>query len=183
MRRGLLKAVEHGDPACESALAHMPQGESESLLRPSIETTLHTVIPAPVVIHTHCVATIATAMRADAAGATASRLGDLGAIHVPHVKPGLALAQAIRARRRPETRVVVLGSHGLIACGETCAGAEALLREVSRRLEPEVPAQDGAAPGLAAMLDPAHRATPSTRWRAIRRGWRSRDAAHGVPTM
>jgi len=169
MRRGLLKAVEHGDPACESALAHMPQGETESLLRPSIETTLHAVIPAPVVIHTHCVATIATAMRADAAGATASRLGDLGAIHLPHVKPGLALAQAIRARRRPETRVVVLGSHGLIACGETCAGAEALLREVSRRLEPEVPAQDGAAPGLAAMLDPAHRAAPGDAVHALAR--------------
>lgn len=166
---GLLAAVERGDPDCESARAYMPRGETDSALRPSIETTLHAALPAPAVIHTHCVATIATAMRADAADVTAERLGDLGAIHVPYVKPGLALAQAIRARLRPDTRVVVLGNHGLIACGDTCAEAEARLREVSRRLEPETPAQDGPAPGLAAMLGAAHEAAPGAAVHALAR--------------
>jgi len=170
----LLAAVERGDPDCENALDFVPHGETDSALRPSIETTLHAVIPAPVVIHTHCVATIATAMRADAAAVTAAQLGDMGAIHVPYVKPGLALAQAILARLRADTRVVVLGNHGLIACGETCAEAEATLREASRRLEPVVapqdgPAQDGPAPGLAVLLSPAHVAAPGAAVNALAR--------------
>ena len=165
----LLAAVERGDPDCENALDFVPHGETDSALRPSIETTLHAVIPAPVVIHTHCVATIATAMRADAAAVTAAQLGDMGAIHVPYVKPGLALAQAILARLRADTRVVVLGNHGLIACGETCAEAEATLREASRRLEPVVAPQDGPAPGLDAMLDAAHVAAPGAAVNALAR--------------
>lgn len=166
---GLLAAVERGDPDCESALAFVPPGETDSALRPSIETTLHAALPAPVVLHTHCVATIATAMRADAEAVTAEKLGDLGAIFVPYVKPGLALARAIRARLRPDARVVVLGNHGLIACGETCAEAEATLREASRRLEPALVPPQGPSPALAALLGAGHEAAPGDAVHALAR--------------
>ena len=74
-----------------------------------------------------------------------SRLRDLDAVFVPYVKPGYDLAQAIRARAKPHTRVFVLGNHGLVVGGERTAETERLLREVSRRLEPDSPGR-GAAP-------------------------------------
>ncbi len=148
----LLGAIAAGDPAAEAATDFTPQDLNPAGLRPSIETSVHAVIPAPVVLHTHCVATVATAMRADAAEIVAERLGDLGGVHVPYVKPGLELARAIRTRLRADTRVLVLGNHGLVACGETCAAAEAALREATRRLEPATAEAGRAAPELAAAL-------------------------------
>ena len=59
-------------------------------LRPSIETSLHAVFPQRVVLHAHCVDTIALAIRADARAAVASRLGE-GFGFAPYVKPGATL--------------------------------------------------------------------------------------------
>ena len=48
----------------DAKLADMPQEfQLDGELRPSIETCLHAVLPNPVVIHVHCVDTIALAMR------------------------------------------------------------------------------------------------------------------------
>ena len=116
--------------------AFVPDGEHASGLRPSIETSFHAALPWPVVIHTHCVATIAAAVRADAETVVAEKLGDLGASFVPYVKPGRDLTRAILARTRPTTRIVVLGNHGLICCGADATSAEALLRKVSARFKP-----------------------------------------------
>jgi len=114
----------------------VPEGLNPSGLRPSIETSFHAALDWPVVLHTHCVATIAVAVRQDAADIVADRLGDLGAVFVPYCMPGRDLTRAILAAVDRTTRVIVLGNHGLICCGETPEGAEALLREVSARLEP-----------------------------------------------
>lgn len=105
-------------------------------LRASIETSVHAVLDMPVVLHTHCVATIAVAVRQDAERVLADRLRGIPFAFIPYVKPGWDLARSIGERVRPETRVLVLGNHGLVASGETVAEAEALLREVSARLEP-----------------------------------------------
>lgn len=133
----LLDALLAGDPAAEKAQDFVPRQDNPQGLRPSIETTLHAVFPHRVVIHSHCVATIATAIRADAAQRVADRLGDLDAIFVPYCKPGVVLAQEIGARLRPDTKVIVLGNHGLVAGGDRPDAAEAVLNEASRRLAPE----------------------------------------------
>lgn len=108
----------------------------EDGLRPSIETAFHAALAWPVVLHTHCVATIAVAIRTDAHQIVEERLGDLGAIFVDYVKPGIDLAREIMSAVRPDTRIVVLGNHGLLIAGETAPAAERLLREVSARLDP-----------------------------------------------
>jgi rhamnose utilization protein RhaD (predicted bifunctional aldolase and dehydrogenase) len=149
----LRAAVERGDPDAESAVRCVPAAENPSGLRPSIETTVHAVCPAPVVIHTHCVNTIAAAIRADGEARTMAALEGMGAVWVPYVKPGLLLSQEIARRLRPDTRVVVLGNHGLVACGATVAEAEATLRAASNRLAPATLAHGAeAAPGLAGAL-------------------------------
>ncbi len=146
--RRLRKALKSGDPEADNGAAFVPEGENPGGLRPSIETSVHAVFDWPVVLHTHCVATIATALRADAGQVVAERLADLGAAFVPYTKPGLALAQAIDAVTGPETRVLVLGNHGLAAGAETAGEAERLVREVAGRLAPALCGQERAVPDL-----------------------------------
>lgn len=152
VRSGALRAaLLAGDPAAETASGFAldetpglrPSIETQGL-RPSIETTVHAALDWPVVIHTHCIATISAAAQADCAERTRRTLGDLGAVALPYVKPGVPLARAILSRAGPATRVLVLGNHGLVVCGETVADAEALAGEVARRLHTD-PAP-GAAP-------------------------------------
>ena len=130
----LRAALAENDPAAEQPQNFLVAEENASGLRPSIETTLHAALPWPVVLHTHCVATIAVAARADAEEVVAAKLGDLGAVVVPYVKPGVALAREIMARSTPETRVIVLGNHGLVVGADSPAAGEALIATVESRL-------------------------------------------------
>jgi rhamnose utilization protein RhaD (predicted bifunctional aldolase and dehydrogenase) len=126
----LLQAMRDGDPGAETArdfvlAEHNPRG-----LRPSIETTVHGVLPFAVVLHVHCVSTIALALRTDAEARLAERLDRLAGVDwvfVPYCKPGLTLSHAIAARLRPATNVVVLGNHGLVVAADNVAAAGALL--------------------------------------------------------
>lgn len=118
-----LAALERG---VTQAAAFVDASQGDSSLRPSIETSVHAVLPHAVVIHIHCVETIALAVRADAEAAICERLHCLGRdewIFVPYVKPGLQLAKAIRERLTARTNVIVLGNHGLIVAGETVVEA------------------------------------------------------------
>ena len=130
-----LRAAALADDArAEKGTAFVPEDVPAPPLRPSIETSVHAVLPAACVLHTHCVATIATALRADAEQVVAAHLADLGVVFIPYVKPGLALAREIHARLTPDTRGLVLGNHGLVATGDSVAAAAALLRRISERL-------------------------------------------------
>jgi rhamnose utilization protein RhaD (predicted bifunctional aldolase and dehydrogenase) len=103
-------------------------------LRPSIETTLHAVMPQRVVVHVHCVETIAQACLSEAAERLAAPLAGLDWAFVPYARPGLSLARAMAEHLRRETNVVVLGKHGLVVAGDSAAEAAQLRAEVSRRL-------------------------------------------------
>ena len=132
----LRRALEEGAAQQPGDAEFVPAEVNAAKLRPSIETAVHAVLDWPVVLHTHCVATIAVAVLTDGAKRVADALHDHTVAFVPYVKPGWDLARAIRTAVRPETRIVVLGNHGLIVCGETAEDAEALLRKVSAHLEP-----------------------------------------------
>lgn len=133
----LLDALTSGDPAAESTQDFVSAQDAPRVgLRPSIETTMHAAVPHAVVLHSHCVQTIAVAIRADAEQQVAERLHGLGAVFVPYRKPGPDLAREMLARLRPDTRVLVLGNHGLLAGGATPDEAVATLEEAGRRLAP-----------------------------------------------
>ncbi len=146
----LRAAIDRGDPACESGVEFVVAGQDSTGLRPSIETTMHAALPQPVVLHVHCVETIAWAVRADAEVQLAHRLRGLNWCFVPYVRPGLPLTQLINRRRQVETVVVVLANHGLVVAGQTVAAAAAMLTEVSTRLRrPTHSAPDPDIAGLA----------------------------------
>jgi rhamnose utilization protein RhaD (predicted bifunctional aldolase and dehydrogenase) len=130
----VLEGLAAGDPACETCDAFVRRDLTDLTLRPSIETTLHAVMPQRVVVHVHCVETIATACLSDAAERLAVRLSGLNWSFVPYVRPGASLGQAMAEHVRGGTDVVVLGKHGLVVASDSVAEAERLRAEVSRRL-------------------------------------------------
>jgi rhamnose utilization protein RhaD (predicted bifunctional aldolase and dehydrogenase) len=102
----------------------------------SIETAMHAALPHRVVLHVHCVNTIAWAVRRDAPIQLRSRLDGLPWQWIPYVASGLPLARAIEGAlsAHPGATVFVLGNHGLVIAAETVENVEALLSEVRKRL-------------------------------------------------
>jgi rhamnose utilization protein RhaD (predicted bifunctional aldolase and dehydrogenase) len=126
----LLEAVVAIDPVAEKAETFTVKEDNPLGLRPSIETTVHALMPQRVVVHVHCVDTIALAVRTDAEAAVEERLKGMNWAFVPYCRPGLPLARAIAEARRPETDILVLGNHGLVVAAETVEGAATLLSRV-----------------------------------------------------
>ena len=101
----------------------------------SLETAMHAVLPHRVIVHVHCVDTIAWAVRSDARTHLQERLDGLRWHWIPYVASGLPLSRAIQgAAGARGAEVFILGNHGLVIGGKDCGEAENLLGEVRRRL-------------------------------------------------
>lgn len=130
----LMAGLQRGDPACESCAAFVRTEINPNGLRPSIETSVHAVMPQRIVVHVHCVETIAWAARADARDVLAPLLDGLSWSFVSYVKPGLSLSQAMQPAVAGGAHVIVLGNHGLVVAADTVPAAEALLDDIVNRL-------------------------------------------------
>ena len=133
----LRAAIASGDERAEKAIDFVVPGQNRDGLRPSVETPVHAAMPQAVVIHIHCVATIAVAARKDAPLQLAQRLRKVSAARwafVPYVHPGLPLSHAVAALPAG-TNAIVLGNHGLVVAVDTVAAAERLLDEIRAALE------------------------------------------------
>jgi rhamnose utilization protein RhaD (predicted bifunctional aldolase and dehydrogenase) len=115
-------------------------------LRPSVETSMHAVLPHRVVLHVHSVRTIAWAIRTDVPAALRDRLEGLRWEWIPYVYPGVVLGREIRGRLGSRPDVLILGNHGLIVAADDFVSAEALLNDVERRLD--IPVRPAPAPDL-----------------------------------
>jgi rhamnose utilization protein RhaD (predicted bifunctional aldolase and dehydrogenase) len=102
----------------------------------SVETAMHAVLPHPVVLHVHCVNTIAWAVRQDAPVQLEHQLDGLRWQWISYVPSGLPLALEIEKvlSASPDTDVLILGNHGLVVGGNDCDTVEDLLFQVQRRL-------------------------------------------------
>ena len=128
--QAILTALAQNDPACESCTSFVRGNLNTTGLRPSIETTVHALMPQRVVVHVQCVNTIAWAIRADAEQRLAEKLRDFSWAFIPYARPGLPLAGAIASRLKPGTDVLVLGNHGLVVAADSVAAAATLLDRV-----------------------------------------------------
>jgi rhamnose utilization protein RhaD (predicted bifunctional aldolase and dehydrogenase)/NAD(P)-dependent dehydrogenase (short-subunit alcohol dehydrogenase family) len=106
---------------------------------PSVETPLHSLLPHPVIAHTHDVATMSLTNVPDA---TAERLvGELfegGIVYVPYSRPGFPLARAVSAMvgRIPSGAIgLTLAHHGLVVWGDTAEQAHERLVQVVAKIE------------------------------------------------
>lgn len=127
----LTAALAAGDPRADKATDFVVHEMNPHGLRPSIETSVHAVLPQPVVAHFHCVNTIAHAVRGDADREVARRMSGLPRLKwemIPYRRPGLPLALEI-ARVAPERPdVLILRNHGIVISGDS-------VEEVDQRIE------------------------------------------------
>src|SRR3984885_4437021 len=102
----------------------------------SVETAMHAVLPHRVVLHVHCINTIAWAIREDGPVHLRYRLGDLPGQWIRYGPSGvpLAMEMARSLSSRPKTDVFVMGNHGLVVAGENAESVQTLLDEVIRCL-------------------------------------------------
>lgn len=105
-------------------------------LRPSIECSLHALMPHRVVVHTHDVDVIARAICEDAEQALAPLMAGFDWAFIPYARPGLPLTRAVRAvlsTRSPD--ILILGNHGLVLGGRTPEEVTERLARVRQRLQ------------------------------------------------
>ncbi len=102
----------------------------------SMETAMHAALPHQVILHVHCVNTIAWAVRRDAPAQLRQRLEGLPWQWIPYMASGLPLAQAMERAlpAPPGAAVFVLGNHGLVVAADNVRTVEALLAEVRMRV-------------------------------------------------
>ncbi|WP_027133872.1 class II aldolase/adducin family protein [Geminicoccus roseus] len=107
----------------------------EGTLRPSIETSLHALLPHKFVSHTHSVAGIAFAAAKDGEARIAARLDGLAWRWIPYVMPGVPLTRAVAAAmaERPAD-VLVLKNHGVVYGADSIEELEELHRELEARI-------------------------------------------------
>ena len=132
--KALMNALDRRDPPCESCMDFVRGELNKTGLRPSIETTVHALMPQNVVVHVHCVNTISWAIRKNAEELLHHELADFNWIFIPYARPGLPLAEAISKRLQPETEVLVLGNHGIVVAADTVSNARVLLDRVVAKL-------------------------------------------------
>ncbi len=81
----------------------------------SIDTPLHSFIPARHVDHTHPIAAISVAAAANSVALTKEIYGD-SVVHLPWMRPGFELGLAMQeaCRQNPQAIGIMMGQHGLI---------------------------------------------------------------------
>lgn len=130
---GALKtAMAQGDPRAEKPQEF--RADPSNPLRPSIETVVHASLAQRVVLHVHCVETIAWAVQEDAETKLQEPLSEFDWVFIPYRRPGLPLAQEIQARLQPDTNVLILGNHGLVVAGDSLSEAKDSLYAVHQAL-------------------------------------------------
>jgi rhamnose utilization protein RhaD (predicted bifunctional aldolase and dehydrogenase) len=101
-------------------------------LRPSIETTLHALMPHPVVLHVHAVEAIAWAVLPQGTPGLSAALAGFRWGWVDYVRPGLPLTLAVAAlTAQRELDVLLMANHGLVVGGASAAEAEARLQALA----------------------------------------------------
>lgn len=102
-------------------------------LRPSIETTLHALLPHAVVVHLHAINALAVAIQAHGRDIAADRLRGLRWTWIPYSRPGIDLTHAVAAAG-DQHDILILENHGLVVGADDCDAAWDRVAEVESRL-------------------------------------------------
>jgi len=109
-------------------------------LKPSIETSLHLLMPQKVVAHIHSLSVISVGVLKDAKAHFNQILQGLNWLMVPYIKPGVDLAksvhQAIKGFDDTVPDIIILGNHGLVVGGDTVPEVHYKINEIEKRIKP-----------------------------------------------
>lgn len=138
-----------------------PDWQGTTVLRPSIETTLHALMPQTVVVHLHSVELLAHLVCKTANVSLSQLLEDPRHALVPYCKPGVDLSSVVQTviGNRPGIDVLLLANHGIVVAAADCAGVEQrideVLRSASTKERPAPRIDPGSAPpGYHCAVDP-----------------------------
>lgn len=137
--RQYMQAPDVDEAAFNAAIASCRIEVSEAARRPSIEASLHALMPAKVVLHTHTVYAMVPACCAEGREIIAGALESAGigeAAWLEYATPGRALALALTESlpRGGPHEIVFCANHGLIVSAESAPEALALHTHVNAAL-------------------------------------------------
>jgi rhamnose utilization protein RhaD (predicted bifunctional aldolase and dehydrogenase) len=130
----LQKAVNEGD------FAVVPTVAGDSVLRPSIETMLHALMPHPVVVHVHAIDPLVHLVRKNPQNKLEELLlDDVSWMMIDYHKPGVSLARAVAKAisEKADVQVLLLKNHGVVLGGGTVEEIKSLLSLLLSRLQVE----------------------------------------------
>lgn len=130
--QGIIDRLGHGsnDPIT-SEVIYMAEMKG---LRPSIETTLHAVMPKKYVVHTHSVNCIANTIAQSYKSELEAKLDGLNWGLVEYAKPGLALTEGVRKIANTGADVIVLANHGIVIASNDIDKLYKKISEIEQRL-------------------------------------------------
>jgi rhamnose utilization protein RhaD (predicted bifunctional aldolase and dehydrogenase) len=118
-----------------------PELIGEHILRPSIETVLHALMPHPVVVHVHAINALSHLVAQDCHKSIQQicQKSSINAAFVGYHKPGPELAQAIykALQGTPEANVIFLQNHGVVIGADSIEGIYSVLNRVNTALAPK----------------------------------------------
>lgn len=105
---------------------------SSTTLRPSIETSLHALLPHKIVLHVHAIDVIAWSILKKAPEYLSRLLKGLNWAWIPYVQPGISLSNKIKQyfEENEPADILVLGNHGLVIGADSLEVANQLLQKV-----------------------------------------------------
>ncbi len=109
--------------------------DKSSLMRPSIETSMHALMPHKYVLHVHCVNTISWVIQKNYHKKINIFLKGINWKSVPYKKPGLDLSNEIKKIiRKSATDVILLENHGIVAGAESAEKVFEIIKFISEKL-------------------------------------------------
>lgn len=115
-----------------------PKLKRKSLLRPSIETILHALMPHKIVLHIHAIEPLSYLVRADCEQQIKNKItADISWEMVSYQKPGEALAKAVAEKisKAPDTKILLLQNHGIVIGGSDIKEIEKFLTQLLSMLK------------------------------------------------
>ena len=103
-------------------------------LRPSIETSLHALMPHRYVVHTHSVNTLANVVLKNGKISIANLLKGLRWEWIPYVRPGLPLTRKVQKAIESRPDVIILANHGVVFGANSVNKITKLMSDFEKRV-------------------------------------------------
>ena len=110
--------LKNEGPNDEELINKTISDDSNTNLRPSVETPLHAVLDFKYVLHTHDVNIISFAILKNSKTKLDELLREFKWKFIPYIKPGIELSKLLLKLKSKEDNVFILQNHGLIVCGD-----------------------------------------------------------------
>jgi NAD(P)-dependent dehydrogenase (short-subunit alcohol dehydrogenase family)/rhamnose utilization protein RhaD (predicted bifunctional aldolase and dehydrogenase) len=131
-------------------------------IRPSVESTLHALMPQTFVLHTHgeLANGVACSKQGPDAFAKLTLPKKVRPVWIPYVDPGMPLAQtlakalkAYKSEHHADANTVFMGKHGILTAADTAEEADALMRILDEAIGKVIRARTGRKKFEASVLD------------------------------